>query len=297
METYPNTMKEFYSKFTNEEACQEYLIQLKWENGFTCPKCSNPRYWKNNRGVLVCTKCEQHISLTAGTLFSHRHLPLSVWFEAMWLTVFQKNGISGLGIARALGLKREKTGWDMLQNIRKGMIRAGREKLSGLVEVDEVFIGGIKKGPRGRGALGKALVLFAVEDKAEKGYGRARMQIIENATSHTLISVIQEMIETGSSIRTDEFTSYVSLPKHGFKHITTAKTSSEAGEDPTALVHRVSSLVKRWLLGTHQGGVRLDNLGPYLNEFIFRFNRRTSKSRGKLFYRLVQGMLQKSGDV
>ena len=172
------------------------------------------------------------------------------------------------------------------------MVRTGRELLSGLVEVDEVFIGGVKPGIRGRGALGKVLALVAVEDKGTSGFGRIRIEIIPDATATSLRRAIKKMVEPGSTIRTDEWKGYTSAALEGYEHSVMEKQSLEPGEDPTPLVHRIASLLKRWLLGTHQGGVRPTHIRAYLDEFIFRFNRRKSGKRGLLFYRLIQGMLQ-----
>jgi transposase-like protein len=172
------------------------------------------------------------------------------------------------------------------------MVRSGREQLQGLVEVDEVLVGGVKPGKRGRGALGKALILVAVEDKGKAGIGRIRIMTIPNASAESLRTAIMAMVETGSTLRTDKWPGYPSITKHGYPHVVIDRNVSEPGDDPTPLVHRTASLLKRWLLGTHQGGVHVENLSEYLNEFVFRFNRRKSQSRGKLFYRLIQGMLR-----
>ena len=197
-----------------------------------------------------------------------------------------------MGLARVLGIHREKTGWQLLRKIRGAMIRVGRERLSGLVEVDEVFLGGVRPGKRGRGALGKVLILVAVEDKGKAGFGRIRITIIPNASASSLLKAIRDMVESGSTIRTDEWKGYPSITKHGYLHIPMKGHASVPGEDPTPLVHRIASLLKRWLLGTHHGRVEKTHLDAYLNEFVFRFNRRRSASRGKLFFRLVQGMVR-----
>jgi transposase-like protein len=202
----------------------------------------------------------------------------------------QKSGMSALGLSRAIGIDRQKTGWHLLQRIRMAMVRDGREMLSGLVEVDEVFLGGVKPGIRGRGAIGKVLILIAVEDKGEAGLGRIRIEIISDASATTLRTAIKKMVTPGSTIRTDEWKGYTAVALAGYQHTIMKKQSLEPGEDPTPLVHRVASLLKRWLLGTHQGGVQSAHVRSYLDEFIFRFNRRTSRSRGKLFLRLIQSM-------
>lgn len=292
MKKYPETLQDFFDMFGTEASCREYLIQVRWSEVFICPYCRGHKCWKYRKGILRCSTCKKDVSVTAGTIFHGRHLPLRIWFQAIWAVVSQKSGASALGLGNELGIKRQKTGWKLLSVIRTAMIRQGREKLSGTVEVDEVFIGGVHHGKRGRGAEGKALVLFAVEDKGKAGYGRIRTAVIKDATASTLHAAIESMVETGSTVRTDEWPSYASLPNKGYTHIAVKRNITIPGDDPTALVHRIASLVKRWLLGTHQGAVHIDNLPSYLNEYVFRFNRRKSHSRGMLFYRLIQGMLK-----
>ena len=240
--------------YPNEDACRDFLIEVRWVDGFICPHCSDKKYWKQVRGTLCCKNCRKDISVTAGTIFHGRHLSLRLWFQALWLVVSQKSGVSALGLSRALGIQRQMTGWHLLDIIRTVMVRGGRERLSGLVEDDEVFIGGVRAGKRGRGALGKVLVLVAVEDKGDSGIGRIQMTIIPDATSTTLKQAIESMVEACSKIRTDDFKSYPAITKHGYTHVVMKRQSLEPGEDPTPLVHRVASLTKRWLLGTHQGG-------------------------------------------
>lgn len=268
----------------------QYLANIRWTGGFHCPYCAHNEAWKHKRGILRCKKCGRDVSVTAGTVFQGRHLPLRIWFQALWLVVSQKNGVSAIGLARILGIKREKTGWQLLKKIRTAMVRPGRERLSGIVEVDEVFLGGARPGKRGRGSRGKVLILVAVEDNGKKGIGRIRIMIISDASASFLRKAIENMVEPGSTIRTDEWAGYPSIAKHGYKHIAVKRHASIPGEDPTPLVHRIASLLKRWLLGTHHGRVEETHLAAYLDEFVFRFNRRKSHSRGKLLYRLVQGM-------
>ena len=288
---YPETMQDFMDQFPTEDSCRQYLVAVRWTDGFKCPKCFHTESWKLGRGIQKCKKCHRDISVTAGTVFHNRHLPLRIWFQAVWLVVSQKSGVSALGLSRSLGITHQTTGWNLLRTIRLGMVRTGRELLSGLIEVDEVFIGGVKPGKRGRGALGKVLALVAVEDKGASGFGRIRIEIITDATAVSLRQAIKKMIEPGSTIRTDEWKGYTPAALDGYTHITMKKQSLEPGEDPTPLVHRIASLLKRWLLGTHQGGVRPTHIRSYLDEFIFRFNRRKSGKRGLLCYRLIQGML------
>lgn len=288
---YPETMQEFMDRFSTEEACRQYLFDVRWGEGFTCPSCLHTKVWWHKRGTLRCMKCHRDISVTAGTVFQGRHLSLRLWFQALWSVISQKNGISALGLSRSLGIS-QKTSWKLLGKIRTAMVRVGRERLSGLVEVDEVFLGGVRPGKRGRGALGKILVLVAVEDKGKTGIGRIRIEIIVDASATTLRQAIGKMVEPGSTVRTDEWKGYTGEALQGYEHTVMKRRSLEPGEDPTPLVHRIASLLKRWMLGTHHGRVEETHLISYLNEFVFRFNRRRSASRGKLFLRLVQGMVR-----
>lgn len=287
---YPETMQDFIDRFATEEACRQYVSTVRWNGTPRCPYCGTSELWEIRRSLLKCKSCRRDISITAGTSFGDSRIPLRLWFQTLWCVVSQKHGVSALGLARVLGIKRYETAWFLLRRIRGAMVRPGRERLSGLVEVDEVFLGGVRPGKRGRGALGKVLVLVAVEDKDEAGIGRIRITIIPDATVVSLRKAIESMVEPGSTIRTDELSSYPSIAKYGYQHIAMKGRASVPGEDPTPLVHRIASLLKRWLLGTHHGRIEETYLQEYLNEFVFRFNRRKSHSRGKLFYRLVQQM-------
>lgn len=283
-------MQDFIDQFATEEACRQYVAQVRWGGEPACPHCGGINFRHVRRGALKCKECRRDISITAGTAFGDSRIPLRLWFQALWCLVSQKHGVSALGLARVLGIKKYETAWYLLRRIRTAMVRPGRERLSGLVEVDEVFLAGVKPGKRGRGALGKVLVLVAVEDKGKAGFGRIRIAIISDASAVSLQKAIASMVEPGSTIRTDEWKGYPSIAKHGYIHTPMKGHSSVPGEDPTPLVHRIASLLKRWLLGTHHGRVEETHLLSYLNEFVFRFNRRRSASRGKLFFRLVQQM-------
>jgi transposase-like protein len=209
-----------------------------------------------------------------------------LWFEAIWYLVNQKNGVSALGLQRMLGFSRYETVWGWLHKLRTAMVRPGRECLSGTVEVDETFMGGPRTGKRGRGAAGETLVLIAVEDRGPH-LGRIRLRRVADATAPSLLAAVQAGVERGSVVRTDGWRSYTALPPAGYRHVVVRPTA-EVGENLLPLVNRVAALLKRWLQGTHQGAVRPSHLDYYLDEFTFRFNRRTSRSRGKLFFRLVQ---------
>ena len=295
MKDFPETFQDFIDNFATETQCREYMSKIKWVNGFVCPKCKNKEAWNMGKCVKRCKECRSDISVMKDTVFEQSKMPLRIWFQTMWYMVSQKQGVSAFGLAKLLGIKRATTVWNMMQKIRGVMVKTSPNMLSGLVEIDEVFLGGVRTGKRGRGAEGKTLILVAVEDKGKAGFGRIRMQIIQNATEKTLRKAIQEMVAVGSTIRTDQHRGYPIITKHGYMHVPIAKVAHELGEDNTPLVHRVASLLKRWLLGTHQGGVHSEHLTSYLNEYTFRFNRRTSKSRGRLFYGLVQNMISSGG--
>jgi len=286
MEDYPRTLREFQHWFGSEDACRAYLVHLRWPDGFRCPRCQHEKAWLTRRQVYHCQQCGGKTSVTAGTIFQDTRKPLRLWFEAIWYLVNQKNGVSALGLQRMLGFSRYATVWGWLHKLRTAMVRPGRECLSGTVEVDETFMGGPRTGKRGRGAAGKTLVLIAVEDRGTH-LGRIRLRRVADATAPSLLAAVQAGVERGSVVRTDGWRSYTALPPAGYRHVVVRPTA-EVGENLLPLVNRVAALLKRWLQGTHQGAVRPSHLDYYLDEFTFRFNRRTSRSRGKLFFRLVQ---------
>lgn len=291
MKLYPVNVIDFQDMFPTEKACEEYLFVVRWPEGFVCPHCMHVETWRLGSGLLRCRSCTRDVSLIAGTIFQGSHLPLRLWFQALWYVVCSKQGVSALALKNILGLGSYKTAWEWLHKLRRAMVRPGRNRLSGVVEVDEIFIGGPQKGKGGRGALGKTLVLAAVEDKDGKDIGRIRLAVINTASHASIMRALKEMVEPGSTVRTDGWQGYAGLKKDGYRHIVIEKDTAPDEENLTPLVHRVASLLKRWLLNTHQGGVQHTHLPYYLDEFVFRFNRRTSRSRGLLFYRLVQQAL------
>jgi transposase-like protein len=280
---------EMEQRFSLEEACRTYLFALRWPKGFACPRCGVDKAWPMARGLWVCSGCRGQISVTAGTVFQDSHLPLTTWFRAMWYVTSQKNGVSALGLQRALGLGSYKTAWAMLHKLRRAMVRPGRERLHGVVEVDEAYWGGEEKGVRGRQTEAKALILVAAEENGS-GIGRIRLGRIPDLTKESLHAFIAQSVEPGSTVRTDGLPAYLSM--EGYTHDRQIQRRAPEGEHLLPRAHRIISLLKRWLLGTHQGAIGNEHLGYYLDEFTFRFNRRKSSSRGKLFYRLVQQAVQ-----
>lgn len=277
---------EFEQKFNSELACRDYLYSLRWPDGFICPRCGYQGAWKTERGLYKCRSCSYQTSIMAGTIFQDTKKPLQMWFRAMWYVTNQKHGVSALGLQRALGIGSYRTAWTLLHKLRYAMVRPGRDRLSGTVEVDEAYIGGERPGKRGRGAAGKALVLVVVQEDGKR-IGRIRLRKVLDASSNSLCPAVQECVEPGSTVRTDGWGGYGGLETSGYVHPVVRKDFN-VGDNLLPLVNRVVSLLKRWLVGTHQGAVRSSHLEYYLDEFTFRFNRRTSRSRGMLFYRLVQ---------
>lgn len=287
---YPHTMMEFERWFHTDEACRAYLVRVRWSKGFQCRRCGHGEAWEKESGLLRCRACKTDVSVTSGTIFHRSHIPLRVWFRAMWWITNQKNGMSAAGLQRALGLGSYETAWSCLHKLRRAMVRPDRDRLRGKTEVDEIIVGGVEKG-KGRRELGKtkALVAVAVEAKGQRGVGRIRLRRIPDASAESLLGFVREAVAPGTVVATDGWPSYLGLKDFGFIHRPRVVCASE--KDASTLmprVHRVAALLKRWLLGTHQGRISHEHLEYYLDEYTFRFNRRSSRHRGKLFYRLAQ---------
>jgi transposase-like protein len=289
MEEYPKTQAEFESWFATEEACREYLVHLRWPDGFRCPKCGHDSAWSVRSTLFQCTRCGRQTSVTAGTIFQDTRSPIMTWFRAMWWVTSQKTGASALGLQQVLGLKSYQTAWTWLHKLRRAMIRPGRERLSGSVEVDETYWGAAEKKVKGRQTVRKVLIAIAVEQVGQRGLGRIRMSRIPDASADSLQPFVEESVEPGSLVHTDGWIGYDRLVARGYQHqIIFLRGSKKSPSDMLPRVHRVASLLKRWLLGTHQGAVSRTHFDYYLDEFTFRFNRRKSRYRGQLFYRLAQ---------
>ena len=292
---YPQTWSQFTDWFHNEDACLDYLERLRWPQQFICPKCGIiGAPLKTSRNRLVCQTCSHQTSVTAGTIFDKTRTPLKVWLAAAWYITNQKHGVSALGLQRVLGLGSYQTAWTMLHRFRRAMIRPGRELLSGLVEVDETYVAiGDKAQPidvKGRKSrTAKTLVIIAVEMLEPKGFGRIRLRRILDDSEHQVIPFVKDVVQAGATVHTDGSAAYRSLESEGYVHRKSVMLgSSTAAHTSMPGVHRVAALIHRWLLGTHQGAVQPSKLDSYLDEFVFRFNRRKSSSRGMLFYRLLK---------
>lgn len=287
---YPRTFQEFDIWFASEENCLQYVAKLRWPDGFRCPACGviaeNPSLME--RGLYLCRQCKHQTSITAGTLFHKTHKPLRIWFLAMWFVTSQKHGASALGLKRVLGLGSYNTAWEWLHKLRRGMVRPGRDHLKSPVEVDETYIGGVGTQIRGRGAEGKTIVAIAAEIRG-KGPGRIRMAVVPDVSSESLHTFIEDNVQMGSEVRTDGWSGYKGLEDKGYRHkVINIAASGDPAHVVMPRVHRVASLFSHVWLGTHQGAIRPSHLAYYLDEFTFRFNRRNSKTRGLLFYRLME---------
>lgn len=291
---YPRTFADFLARFDSEEACREYVEDVRWRDGFVCPKCGAAEsYWRMGSGLRRCTACRARTSATAGTIFDKTRYPLRTWFHVIWHVVGQKNGVSALGLKNELGFGSYQTAWVWMHKLRRAMVNPSRDMLGGsgkTVEIDETFVGGIRTQVRGgRSPLGKAVVAIAVEGGGTRA-GRLRLARLPNTQRDTLTDFVLENIERESIVHTDNWAGYSGIGQHAYFH-TITNMSAEGPEGHVSMphAHRVASLLKRWLLGTHQGGMSREQLDYYLDEFVFRFNRRASRSRGLLFYRLIEG--------
>ena len=285
------TFQEFITRFSTEEKCREYLFEVRFPKGFVCPKCGHDKCWAVGATLFTCADCRHQTSVIAGTIFQDTRKPLIDWFTAIWWITTQKNGASAQGLQQVLGLKSYETAWAWLHKIRTAMVNPNRTKLSGVVEIDETLIGGVSTGKRGRGAGNKTLVIIAVELDGNK-VGRCRMGIIADASSDSIHPFINENVEKASVLITDGWNGYNGIEKEGYTREIHVQKHEDDEEKLLPHIHTIASLLKRWLLGTHQGRVEKKHLQAYLDEYIFRFNRRKSAQRGLLFYRLLEAAVQ-----
>jgi transposase-like protein len=284
---YPQTFQEFLKWFPDDAACAEYLAGLRWPDGFVCPACRGVSYWRTGKAQWMCTACSRKTSITAGTIFHRTRTPLTTWFAAIWFLTSQKNGMSALGLQRVLGFGSYETAWAWMHKLRRAMVRPDRELLSGVVELDETWVGGLSVGSGGGAGGDKAPVMIAVERTGTR-LGRVRMAVADRPGSLEIIDFATQVIAPGSTVRTDGARLFARLPALGYSHEPTVGIGNPDQDSIVPGVHRVASLLKRWFIGTLHYRVERHQLPYYLDEYTFRFNRRRSKSRGMLFYRLLQ---------
>ncbi len=295
---YPRNWSEFLDWFGSEETCLAHLERLRWPAGFVCPSCGvigEP--YRSSRARLMCRSCLHQSTATAGTIFDKTRTPLRVWLAAAWYLTNQKHGVSALGLQRVLGLGGYETAWTMLHRFRRAMVRPDRDLLKGVVEVDETYLAisdrdslvPVDRRRKHKNQTQHVLVAIGVELVQPKGFGRVRLRRIDNDSAEEVVPFVQANVAPGSQVRTDGSAAYRGLSALGYEH---QRNVMRGAKEPAHVsmpgVHRVAALIKRWILGTHHGSVQPAHLDAYLDEFVFRFNRRTSTSRGMLFYRLLQ---------
>ena len=238
--------------------------------------------------LFQCCGCRRQTSVTSGTIFEGTRKPLVTWFRGMWYLTSEKDGASALALQCVLGLGSYETAWTWLQKLRRAMVRPERDRLHGWVEVDETRVGELGEGVAGQQTAGKMLVAIAAEADGP-GIGRIRMQMIQDASADSLHGFVRDCIKPGSTIHTDGWRGYDGLEAQGYeREVTAFRGRRREASSLLPRVHQTVTLLKRWLRGTHHGAVAQQHLPYYLDEFTFRFNLRKSKSRGKLFFRLMQ---------
>lgn len=283
---YPGNYRELLSDFSVPSDCINYLALIRWKDGFVCPRCGQKEFWRSQRGLWICQGCEHNASVLAGTLFQDTKLPLSLWFQMIWWFMGQKSGASALSLQRNFGVGSYQTAFALLGKLRSCMVQTNRQRLSGAIEVDEAFLGGVNN---------KETIGIAAEIRGA-ATGRIRLRHLKAKSGPEIHGFITDLIEPGSTIVSDRNLTYQSIVEKGYQHDPQKKPYAwevTDGDDERLLprVHRVAALLKRWYFGTYHGRVDKKRLQTYLDEFVFRFNRRTSGSRGLVFHRLIEAAI------
>ena len=278
--SFPRTLREFQRQFADDDACQRYLVACRWPEGFRCPRCGHDRAFPlTAQRRWQCASCQYQVSVTAGTILHNTKQPLVVWFWAAYLITTDKRGFSALLLQRQLGLGRYETAWMMLHKLRRAMVNPSRRLLSGEVEVDEAWIGGPQAGLRGSRQLKgrRAALIVAAIERREKASGRLRLEVIPDFTGATMLAFARRNIAEGATIFTDEMTGFLALGKAGYRHVPRKQphpTDLRRGQPSVVpLADRAIGNLQQWLIGTHHG-VSRGQLQAYLDEFVFRHNRR-----------------------
>jgi transposase-like protein len=290
----PGDLPSFLQRFGSDEQCRAYLFQARWPDGFCCSACGHDRAWAHKaRLVDECTACGKQHSLLAGTIFEQTKTGLSRWFLAIYLVTSSKGGISAMELKRQMGFGSYQTAWSWLHKIRKAMVRPEREPLAVRVEADETYVGGPRSGKAGRGATGKVKVAGAVESgrgqTQGRRLGRLRLAVVPDVSARSLEGFLAAAVARPATIATDGWSGYGGLAAAGYAH-EPLNLASSWGDAALRLpaIHLVFGLAKRWLLGTHHGAVSAKHLPAYLDEFVFRFNRRTAKNLSHRFARVIE---------
>lgn len=271
---FPRTLAEFRSRFVTEDDCRRYLVECRWPDGYRCPRCAHAEaYELSTRELFQCRSCRHQVSVTAGTILHRTRVPLHLWFSAAYLVTTHTPGFSAVQLQRQLGLNRYETAWTMLQKLRRAMIRPERDRISGIVEVDETYVGGVEEQRRGgrQRDSNKSIVIAAVEVRG-RGSGRIRLAVVEDLSAASLVPFVEASVAPGSTLLVDGWQGYAPLRKaYDYRPTTVGDAKNASKLFPR--VHRTFSNLKTWLKGTHHG-VSSKHLPHYINEFVFRFNRR-----------------------
>jgi len=271
---FPRSIMDFQERFATEGACRDYLFASRWPEGFVCRACGGREAGVMHRRRLVwqCKRCAQQTSVTAGTVLHGTRTPLRTWFWAAYLVATHHPGISAKQLQRQLALSRYETAWLILQKLRRAMVAPEREPLNDEVEVDECFIGGFDPGVDGRARGKKTLVAVAIEVRGH-GSGRLRLAVVADASAPSLGGFVADTVAEGAIVHTDAWSGYLDLPGRGFEHRPISQRQAPPGVELLPRAHRAISNLKAWLHGTHRG-VSREHLQVYLDEFVFRHNRR-----------------------
>jgi transposase-like protein len=294
----PGDLPSFLERFGSDAQCRAYLFGARWPDGFRCAGCGHDHAWAHKaRLIYECAACGKQHSLLAGTIFEQTKTGLARWFLAIFLVTSSKGGISAMALKRQMGFGSYQTAWSWLHKIRRAMVRPERTRLSERVEADETYVGGPKPGKPGRGAAGKTKVAGAVESGRGEGKGRSlgrlRLAVVEDVSASSLEAFLGQYVAKPSTVATDGWSGYAGLETAGYTHAP-LNLSATWGDAALRLpaIHLVFGLAKRWLLGTHHGAVRKKHLPAYLDEFVFRFNRRTAKNLSHRFGRVIEHAVQ-----
>jgi transposase-like protein len=262
---------DWQQKYSTQEKCLNYISTEKWPNGFVCPHCENNHgYYTANRYHYECSQCHKQTSIISGTLFENTKIPLTKWFWAIYWISSDKGGISAVRLSKLIGCTW-RTAYRLLKILRKAMgDRNDQYKLSGVIELDDAYVGGKKTGKRGRGAGGKTSVVIACETSGQRP-GFIAMQAVESVNKKTIEKFTNEHIDSSSIVNTDAFCANVGVATFA-THIPKV-TPSDLVDEWLPWVHIAISNLKRFLLGTFHG-ISKNYVQEYLNEFCYRFNRR-----------------------
>ena len=294
LQDLPRDLPSFLERFGTDEACRACLVRARWPEGFRCGSCGHDQAYSHKKRLIEeCTACGKQHSILAGTIFEQTKTGLARWFLAIYLVTSSKGGISAMELQRQMGFGSYGTAWAWLHKIRRAMVVPGRKPLSERVEADETLVGGPRPGKPGRGASGKTVVAGAVESRRGQArgrrLGRLRLQAVRDASASSLVGFLGQNVLRPADVATDGWSGYRGLDAEGYAHqpIPLARSWGDAALRLPA-IHLVFGLAKRWLLGTHHGAVSAKHLQSYLDEYVFRCNRRTAKSIAHRFARLIE---------